>query len=421
MKRLISVLFVVVIFIIFSYLVYDSYATDNMIELEDEIVSISEYYIYGDHLNIKGNLILDDLSYKDVSLTLFNGKEYKDIDVVYENDGNKINFYISKNINDGMYLDEIPRGKYCFLLKLTYGDDLTFDKFYGLKNNTKYNNTVYYTMSKYNNKIIIDSDRKYNTMILDVSENNDDNIYDITIDPGHGGIDGGAVVSKYKEADFTMDVSVKIRDILEKNGFKVKMTHDALELTKNDFFDYYNEHGRAVIPNEVKSKYTFSIHYNYNDSKNINGVEIYTASDINYDLAKMIATNLVDNTKLRYSNNKMYKMFNGVYTRNFNDGDIASSLQEYKEKNYVPYNLSKESNYYFMIRETGGYMTGAYVDNRNIDRIGFNPYYNSNVGNESYLLELGYLSNSGDLSYILDNSGNIASAVAGAIIEYFDK
>ena len=33
-----------------------------------------------------------------------------------------------------------------------------------------------------------------------------------------------------------------------------------------------------------------------------------------------------------------------------------------------------------MIRETGGYMTGAYVDDSNISEAGANPYYNSNIG-----------------------------------------
>ena len=40
--------------------------------------------------------------------------------------------------------------------------------------------------------------------------------YKIVIDPGHGGMDSGAILEKYKEKDFTMDISLKIRDYLEK-------------------------------------------------------------------------------------------------------------------------------------------------------------------------------------------------------------
>ena len=40
-----------------------------------------------------------------------------------------------------------------------------------------------------------------------------------------------------------------------------------------------------------------------------------------------------------------------------------------------------------MLRETGGIVTGAYVDGRNKE-FGKNKYYNSNIGVEAYLLEL---------------------------------
>ena len=52
-----------------------------------------------------------------------------------------------------------------------------------------------------------------------------------------------------------------------------------------------------------------------------------------------------------------------------------------------------------MIREIGGIITGAYIDDRNKETVGYNPYYKSNVGVEGYLLELGYLTNSNDLTF----------------------
>ena len=79
------------------------------------------------------------------------------------------------------------------------------------------------------------------------------------------------------------------------------------------------------------------------------------------------------------------------------------------------------SNYFYMIRETGGFMTGAYVDDSNPEEVGVNPYYDSNVGNESYLLELGYLSNSSDLNIISNSIDDIAKAISDAIIAKFNK
>ena len=424
MKKLIGILFLFVILGFGGYYVYVNYIDVFKIVPEEEQVSISEYYIYGDHMNIKGTLEIDDMTYSDISLTLFDGEE-KEIDIVSSNDGTKIEFYFSEYINDGFYLDSLERGKYNVFLKLTYdnieNEEEPIYKYYVLKNDTDYKDTTYYTMSKYNNKIVINSNNEYNTMSFNVVQNSDDNIYDITIDPGHGGMDGGGTSGDNKESDFTMAISKKIYENLNVNGFKVKLTHDVDELTKNELLDEYNEHGRAVIPNEVKSKYTFSIHINKNTAKSVRGIEIYTPVNINYDFAKDIIDNLTEYTELDYSTNRMYKIFNGIYSRNFTESDVSSSLKGYEDKGYKPYNVTTNSNYFYMIRETGGYMTGAYIDDSNPDKVGVNPYYNSNIGNESYLLELGYLSNNSDLAIIGDSIDDIANAISDAIIDKFNK
>jgi hypothetical protein len=94
-------------------------------------------------------------------------------------------------------------------------------------------------------------------------------------------------------------------------------------------------------------------------------------------------------------------------------------MADYEKKGYKPYNVTTNSNYLFMIRETGGIMTGAYIEEGN-EKVGVNPYYNSNIGNESYLLELGYLSNSSDLKIIINNKEKIAKAISDTIIEELD-
>lgn len=424
MKKLIVLVLILIVLGFGGYYIYINYFIDKGIIPEIEIVNVSEYYIYGDHLNMKGSLEIEDMTYTDVCLTLYNGTDL-DKEIIYNSDGNKIDFYFSENINDGMYLDDIERGEYYLFLKLTYNDfedeDNVILKYYALSNNTDYEETIYYTMSKYNNKIVIDSGDKYNSMRFTVSENKNKNIYDITIDPGHGGMDSGGSVGNHYESTYTLAVSREIKSILEDNGFTVKLTHDEGELSKNDLLDEYNAGGRAVIPNEVKSKYTFSIHFNKNVYKSVKGIEVYTPADIDYSFAQSIVDSVVNNTDLGYSTNRLYKMYNGVYTRNFTEEDVTSSLTGYEDKGYVPYDVSTKSNYYYMIRETGGYMTGAYIDDSNLEKVGINPYYNSNIGNETYLLELGYLSNSSDLSVIEHSINDIASAVADAIIQKFKK
>ena len=69
-----------------------------------------------------------------------------------------------------------------------------------------------------------------------------------------------------------------------------------------------------------------------------------------------------------------------------------------------------------MIREPGGYLTGAYVDDSNPDTVGVNPYYKSNVGVEAYLIELGYLTNSGDLDKLTNKQDEYATGIADTLI-----
>ena len=116
-------------------------------------------------------------------------------------------------------------------------------------------------------------------------------------------------------------------------------------------------------------------------------------------------------TGLEYSNQKTFKLYNGVYCHNFSEYEIENSLSGYAEKGYIPYNITTDSNYYYMIRETGGIITGAYVDDSNPEEVGVNPYYNSNRGTESYVMELGYITNSSDFDIISNKQQEFANAI----------
>lgn len=421
MKKIFLTLLGVLVLSLLGYFIYINYFANQepKIKTEEELVSVSEYYIYGNHMNIKGSLTIEDRNYESISLILYNNKE-KNIEINASNDGSVINFNISELINDGLYLDDLERGTLYLFLKITYPNENPEEepiaKYYALKNETDYEETEYYTLSKYNNIIKINSDNDYSTMALNITENKSKNeIADITLDPGHGGMDGGGSANGYKETDFTIDIATKVKTKLEALGLKVKLTHKEGDLSSNEVLDEYNTHGRAVVSNEVKSKYTFSIHINKNVSSRVHGLEIYTADNINYDLAQSLAQNLTLYTGLDYSVNKTNKIYDGVYTRNFTESDISSSLKGYEEKGYKPYNVTTNSNYFYMIRETGGFMTGAYIDDSNPERVGVNPYYNSNVGNETYLMELGYLSNTNDLEKLLTNEDKYVDAIVDAI------
>ena len=411
MKKIL--LFILILLILFGgYIVYDKYLTGKIPKLktEEKIINIDELYIYGNHLNLHGKLVDDD----NLQLVFYNGDflEYEiNIDESY--------FNLSDKINKGILLEEIPIGTYYMFIRSKYKLENGKDgyKYYILNNATKYDETVYYTFSNTNNKIIINSDNDYKTLMANVSENTD-KVYDVVIDPGHGGMDSGATKNGYSESDLTLKIALNLKEKLEKNGVKVKLTREDGQLTSNEKLPDYGVHGRAVIPYESKAKYLFSIHMNSNSVSSVNGLEIYAPANINYDFAKQLANNIIEKTNINYSNNKINLMFSGIYSKTFTEELIKESQKEYENKDMKAYDITTKSNYFFIIRETGGIVTGAYVDDRNEDIAG-NPYYNSNVGTEAYLLELGYLSNKSDLNNMVSNMNLYTDAIADTFMTIF--
>lgn len=393
------------------YYIYESYSSvevEKKIEL-DGIAYIEKYYVYGTNFNLIGYLDNND-NIKDIKLILYNDKRETELNLDYELVEDRIVFSTSNLINVGYYLDKTELGKNYLLLKISMADESMH--YYGLENKSDYKELKYYTLSKINHVIFINSDNQYNTLMLDVKKNKDDNVYDITIDPGHGGKDPGACSKGNCEKNITLDLAMMLANKLNEAGLKVNLTR-----TDNDTgIPNYNMNGmlgRAVIPNESNSKYMFSIHLNSHVNKKMHGVEILTPTNIDYSFAKMFADKIVEYTGTSYSINMGNKMFDGVYTRTFNAKDIKEHMEEYKE---LAYDVKEGTSYYFMIRETGGILTGAYIDSRN-PSIGENPYYNSNKGIESYILELGYIISSDDINNILNNKENYVNAIYDSIME----
>lgn len=412
--------FILIVFIIglasFGYVFYKNYNKKEeipVLDIEEEKLVLDDIYIYGTSLNLSGMINLP--IYDDIKLTLYNGK-FKDYDVIYE-DGI---ISLSDYVNDGLKLDNISKGDYDLFLKVSYeaddnGEKKLKYKYYAIDNNTEYKEMTYYTMSKYNNKITINSDNSYGTLRFNIKENKDKDIYDITIDPGHGGMDGGASVGSYCEDDFTLKIAESLKSKLENYGFKVKLTREEGDLSDDKIMEEYGKHGRAVISNEVFSKYTFSIHLNSNKSSYVSGLEIYTPDNINYDFINNMASKIIEKTGIGPSTNKTYKKYDGVYTRNFTSKEIEADNNKKIEKGYKAYDITEKSNYFYMIRETGGKITGSYVDDRNPEISAGNPYVKSNIGNETYLLEYGYLTNENDLNIIVNKIEEYTSAIADAI------
>ena len=376
---------------------------------------VSRFTIYGKHLNLEGNLPKET--------TEVDGKVGSEYIIVLKNNENEINvpivvedekFVISKNINDGINLEKMYAGDYILMLK-----DTTNNIYYNLINKTEYHDNIYYTITKNskNNKITFPemTFESINYWKINVKEEKlPDDVYDIVLDPGHGGIDTGASNGKYHESTYTLDYAKALKAALEEEGLKVKLTRE-----EDVKIDHYGVGSRSGIPYEVKAKLMYSIHLNSSNSSKQRGVEIYTAYNDNYDYAKTIAKNITEEVGTPYSNNPLNKVMDGVYMRVYSASDRENLKKDGQKGNFEPYVIDENTTYYYFIRETGGIMTKAFSDGRN-PQYKANPYRNMNQGVEAYLCEIAYISQKDDLNLVLNKKDSFIKALKKSVLDYLE-
>lgn len=395
--------------------------------IEENVACLELYTVYGNHLNFNGYILKEcvtDINLKDVKLVIKdvenNVNEYS---LKYDIQGDKVTFKFSDNINEGIDLNKITQGEFYLFIKLT-GDynEKEVEKLFSIKNISSYGEQDFYTITQneINNKVEIlfrnYSEKSLEYMQLKVEESTlPSRVYDIVIDAGHGGRDGGASYNGKNESDFTLEYSILLKQKLEQLGYKVKLTR-----TKDEYVESYGKDGRAVVPYETEAKMVLSIHLNSTVSQNVEGgVEIYAPNKANLSLAKAFADNIVNYTGTKYSVNSYARVLDGVYVRTYTEAEIKEAIDYANDLGYTPYeSLSIETPYLFMIRETGGIMTRAYVDGRNT-YIDDNPYYNSNISAEAYLLELGFINCENDVNNLLKNKDAYINAIVDSIVENY--
>lgn len=392
-------------------------------------VEITRLNIYGNHLLIDGKLSLAaHPGFRRVGLVLrsSSGKE-TEIVLRCDSDGDTASFRSADSINSGICLDELEAGDYCVLFKIVTDKGKSY---VSVSNTEKKTLPDYYTVTVNgaNRRVKIgfesyrNGSRTLPCLAIKITKARlPGDVYDIVIDPGHGGADPGASGFGHNEAELTLEISKELADNLKRRGLKVLLTRDGSE--KPDEMTAaaaYSKNGRVNTACDSGAKYNFSIHLNSVDSPKPDdrgGVEVYCPNGCDTAFAESIAAHLVSTAGTNFSTHEFSKVGKGVYIRTFSASDVAESAANAKKNGFKPYeNLSTDTTYYYMIRELGGLCTGAYIDGRNPDG-GRNEHFDSPVGIESYLLELGYICIKSDLDRILASPDSYAAAVADAIAE----
>ena len=218
----------------------------------------------------------------------------------------------------------------------------------------------------------------------------------IVIDPGHGGIDPGAVShKKTKEKDIVLAYGLALRDALQKSpNYKVVMTRDS------DTFISLDE--RVKIAHDNKADLFIAIHADTVDGKNVRGTTLYTVSDKATD-AEAEALAQKENRA-----DVIAGMDLGNQTKTVSD--ILINLAQRESKNQA---------LYFAKKAVSQLQPYARFTGKPVRSAAFVVLKAPDV--PSILVELGYLSNTQDEALLnsADWRNNMATAMAHAVDDYF--
>lgn len=140
----------------------------------------------------------------------------------------------------------------------------------------------------------------------------------IIIDPGHGGEDGGAVsVSGRAESTYNLEISDRLKDMLQFLGYQTKMTRDRdiSIYTKGETLAQKKASDlkeRVRVINDTPNALLLSIHQNHFPEERYAGPQVfYAGTDGSEQLAKHLQTVLVSG--LCPGSNRSAKKAKGIY------------------------------------------------------------------------------------------------------------
>ncbi len=154
----------------------------------------------------------------------------------------------------------------------------------------------------------------------------------VILDPGHGGANDGTkmCIAPYTpEKKLALETALKVRDILEQWGYRVKMTR-----TRDVFIPL---HDRVSFAKQNKGYIFVSIHYNHAPNKNAQGIEVFYCDKSRHAArAKQLGTSILDSMckKLKATNRGVHAQSFHVVRENdmmpavLIEGGFFSNIQE---------------------------------------------------------------------------------------------
>lgn len=219
--------------------------------------------------------------------------------------------------------------------------------------------------------------------------------YDIFIDVGHGGADSGAVAAGYIEAEENLRAASYLAELLEERGFKVMLSREGMAIGGGAAAEDnpYLAGARVDAAYRSQASYLISNHLN---SGGGSGFQIYTSV-------------LADNTWAEAVAARFAEL--GWGGDNGNSGLVEAGTY----KRWTRDNPHSGRDYYFILRETGGYALAPY--RYKVLNDGMQPQLRR--GAEGILLEYLFLDNSSDRGYWELHYQQLVEAAADGCCDYW--
>ena len=235
------------------------------------------------------------------------------IETTYNFSDNILSFSTLDKLNNSIDLESLSLDDYYVFLKVTFSNSDI--KYYTLNNSSDYKDLTYYSLTKNNSNNKIDiafkkhGDIPYLSINVTKASSLPDDVYDIAIDPSHGGKDKGAKSKDYTESELVLQTALSLKSKLEDIGLKVFISRDGTESSDEDMStNMYSENGRINLLNRSKAKLMICLHIDNNIyNKKIGGVEVYSPSNCNIEFASLMAKNIVETAGTNYSQFSKYK------------------------------------------------------------------------------------------------------------------
>ncbi|MFT4224033.1 N-acetylmuramoyl-L-alanine amidase family protein [Dysgonomonas sp.] len=229
----------------------------------------------------------------------------------------------------------------------------------------------------------------------------------VVIDAGHGGKDGGAVRGIYKEKEINLGVALALGQLIERNYKEVKVVYTR----KTDVFIALDT--RAEIANKAKANLFISIHTNSTSAKttNASGADTYilglARSEENLEVAKR------ENSVI---------LLEDDYTTKY-EGFDPRSPESYIIFEFMT-NTFMEQSLQLANLIQNDFKTVAKRPDRGVRQAGFLVLRKTSM--PSILIELGFINNQSEASFLSTKSGQqtMASAIYSGFKKYkreFDK